>query len=506
MLRAKILKDTAMLNAASIIGQGITIGQSLLVMRFLGPDALGVWSGLSILLTYSLYAGLGIDYALGIRLPYYQGQGNVEREIKIADTVYVAWSGITLLLVLCMLGYALLAQQLTSIERLGLASISGLILLEQQMRFWGRWQTASRKDFTLFSLLSILKATISFCIIVPLAYFFSVSGVMVGTLLVAAVMAVVWQFKTPYRLHWQLSGEVLWEMLRIGFPILLVALGGVLIQTVDRLLILRLLGTASLGYYGVTGLGGNILYGLLSQAGGAMSPHMAEAMGECSDSAPTLDKFLVKPTVIFACVAAILIMGLLFTIPPFVEWLLPQYLPGLSAFYFFVPGFFFLSIILSADNLLNVILIARRRQRWIVYIQAIAIVVELTFGVLFIRSGWGIAGVALASTLAYAVYGLTVLTLASMYIIPEKVTRLRFLADVMVPFVLATGASLLVYWVGQQWLSASLVLRLTIQLLLCGIASIPIMLWLNTRVELWHEIAPLITAIRRRVCALIPTL
>ena len=48
---------------------------------------------------------------------------------------------------------------------------------------------------------------------------------------------------------------------------MLVVLGGVLIEIVDRLIILNLLGVTSLGYYGITSFGGVSAYRLLAQAG-----------------------------------------------------------------------------------------------------------------------------------------------------------------------------------------------------------------------------------------------
>jgi hypothetical protein len=77
-------------------------------------------------------------------------------------------------------------------------------------------------------------------------------------------------------------------------------------------LILSFLGPVSLGYYGVTSLGGNALYGMLSQAGGAISVHISEDFGRNNDFAPALKKYLVKPTLIFSYIITGLFIVLLF--------------------------------------------------------------------------------------------------------------------------------------------------------------------------------------------------
>ena len=76
----------------------------------------------------------------------------------------------------------------------------------------------------------------------------------------------------------------------------LVALGTGIIQT-DRIVILPLLGAQSLGYYGVTSLGGGAVYGLIAQAGSVMGPHITVEMGRSSDSPRALKRFLVTPTI-----------------------------------------------------------------------------------------------------------------------------------------------------------------------------------------------------------------
>ena len=91
MLRYKIARDTLLLNAGSVVSQGLMMLQALLIMRLLDPGVYGVWLGLNILLTYGAYANLGLEYGLGVRLPYYSGQGNREREGQVEDTVYVGW-------------------------------------------------------------------------------------------------------------------------------------------------------------------------------------------------------------------------------------------------------------------------------------------------------------------------------------------------------------------------------------------------------------------------------
>ena len=496
--KLKILKDTASLNIALIIAQGLGVLQTLIIMRFLDPTMYGLWLGLMILLSYSGYVHMGMEHGMCVRLLYHQGQGNETRVTQIQDTTFTMWSGLSLMVAFCVLGYALLIPQGSFVEKRGLIIISGLIIFEQQIAFLGRWQTAFLKDFTLFSISNILRAILSISILIPLAYFYNVSGVMVGAFIVAGIMLMFWWLKTSYRPRIRVSWDALWEILRIGFPILLLVLGGALIETVDRLIVLNLLGAASLGFYGITAFGGNSVYRLLAQAGGSMGPHMVEEMGLNNDDPQSLLKYLIKPTLIFSYISITLIAFLIFVVSFFVEWMLSRYLPGMIAFYIFTPGFFFLSIILTANNILNLILIARRQQRFVVYIQGMAIVIEVFLAILFIHLGWNIEGVALASALTCAFYGLFILYLAAHYVILDLRERLRFLGSVLMPFLYAIAVVPSVLWMGRQLIPESSLGRLAFQCALTALLFIPLFYYLNKKIDLKQELGPFITAVRNR--------
>lgn len=496
--KIKILKDTASLNIALIIGQGLAILQTLIIMRFLDPAMYGLWLGLIILLNYGGYVHMGMEYGMALRLLYYKGQGNVARVVQIQDTVFTMWTGLSLIFAFCVFVYALFVPQTSSVQEIGLIIISGLIIFEQQIAFLARWEISFLKDFSLLSISNILRAGLSFILFVPLAYFFNVIGVMIGAFIVSGIMLIFWWIKTTYRPQIRLSGDVLLEILRIGFPILLVVLGGMMIETVDRLVILSFLGAASLGCYGITSFGGASVYRLLGQAGGSIAPHMVEEMGSNNDEPQSLLKYLIKPTLIFSYISVVLITFLIFVVSFLVEWMLPRYLPGMQAFYIFTPGFFFLSITLTASNILNVILIARRQQRFVVYIQYIAIAIEVLMAICLIRLGWNIAGVALASALTCAFYGLSILYLAAHYVIPGQRERFRFFGSVLMPFMYGFVVVSLVIYLGKRIIPESSLGRLILQCSFAALLYSPPFYYLNKKINLMRELGPFITAVKSK--------
>lgn len=496
--KVKIIKDTASLNIALVISQVLSILQSFVIMRFLDPAMYGVWLGFMILLNYASFVHLGITYGMVIRMLFHKGQGNEEAVQKIQDTGFTVWTGLAVAFSLGVLVYLFFIPNVSAFQKCSFVIISILIILEQQITFLIQWQSSYLKDFKLVSLGNIYRAVLSFVLFVPLAYFYNVIGVMIGSLCVSGFITIYWWRKTTYRPRIRFHFASLWEVMRIGFPILLVVLGGVVIQNVDRLVILNMLGTVFLGYYGITALGGSSVYSLLGQAGSSIAPHMIEDFGRNNESAPALHKYLTKPTLIFSYFAVFLISGLLLFVPFIVELVLPRYIPGINAFYIMIPGYFFLSIILTANNILNVMLAAYHKQRFVIYIQAAAILIEIGLSILFVRIGWGIEGVALASTITSAFYGLSILYATSYYVIPDLKQRLAFVGSIMLPFLYALVFLPAALWLGKQIIHDNKIIRFTIQCVLTLVFYLPMFYYLNRKSNIVKEFAPFVQGIRKK--------
>ena len=499
-LQLKITKDSIIINVASILSQLLVFLQTILVMRMLNPELYGIWIGLNILLSYGGFANLGLEYVFQIRYPYYQGKEDRDKCASIADTVYSAWTLATVVYVIGILIYVLLFPQPSQIILWGLLAIAVLIVLEQQIAFQNRWITAGEKNFALSGYISILRNAASFFIVVPLVYFFSVEGLMTGSVLVSAIVLLTWNIKTSFKFNWKPSFSTLKEMTLIGIPGFLISTVNSFMKTADRLLVVTLLGAVSLGYYGIVAMGGSFLYMILAQAGGVMVPHMVEHMGKNNDCAQSLEKYLIRPTLIFSYASSIFLVICFFAIPLFVELLLPKYLPGLDAFYAFLPGFFPLSVMLAANNILYLVLIPRNQQRYIVYLQMAAAVIQIGLTVLFINLKWGIVGVALAVTMASAFWGFSMLFLSVKYVLPENNKRLSFAAAVFKPFLYVLCCLSGVYLLQSQWHFSHPFILVLVKFILGLFIIAPLLYYMNKKTAIADLLAPLLTGIRRNLC------
>ena len=452
----KVLRDTAMLNGAALVGQLASVAQSLIVMRFLEPATYGIWLGLTIILTYGGFAHFGAEHGMGIRLPYFRGKSQSARAKGMADSVFIAWTVSALVVAAGVAIFAVTSRSITPIVRQGLLAIALLVPLNQQATFYSRWQGAALIDFRLSSILSVVQSWTSLVLVSVLVVWLGLRGVMIAAVAVSLVVFLVWRRDTAYRFQGRWSKRLLLQALQIGLPMTLVVLGGGLIQTVDRIVILSLLGAQSLGFYGVTSLGGGIVYGLIAQAGSAMGPHITMEMGRSSDSPRALEKFLVTPTIVFAYVSTFAIALLIVVIPPLVSLLLPKYVPGLSAFLFYIPGFYFLSIILTANTILTLLLIARGKQRFVLYLQGSGIAIEAGLAFLLIKAGLGLRGAALGSTAAYAFYGIGILGFAAHQVLQSRREAVRLLGRVLTPAVVVFPTIIAVHIMTDTFMAGNL--------------------------------------------------
>lgn len=470
-LRRKIITDTLLLNGAAIFGQILGIAQRFLVMRVIAPEAFGLWLAALIVIGYASYSSVGLEHGMGVRVPYYKGKNDESAIERIRITVYSVWTMIAVLVAIGVATYA--AFQSRPELRWSFFAVAVLVLLEQQIQFFTRWHSSATQNFALITRLSVARAAMTFLLVVPLAYAFGLYGLVAGSVGGVAVTVILWRrFEAP-PLRFRVDREALNEVLRIGFPILVVVLLGGLIDSIDRAVIGLLLGATALGYYGVTTLGGASVYGLLAQAGSAMSPHMAADFGRSNDSPAALERYLVKPTILFATMAAMLVTGVMYFVPPVVRLFLPKYAPGLTAFYVYTPGFFFLALIITANNIVNLVLIAQRRQRLFVYLQAMAVLLEIGMAVGAIRGGFGMPGVAFASTFAYATYALTTVVLAAKFVLGTWSRIVAFVAKLLLPMAYLGLASLVIFQITRS--NLTIVQVAAVRLALFIIATTPLL-------------------------------
>jgi O-antigen/teichoic acid export membrane protein len=483
------VRDTALLSITSVVAQLLGMGQSILVMRFLSPHELGRWLALILLLSYAPYAHLGLEYGFTYLLPGRRARGEEGQAAALQDTAYRF--GVVLAVLYAVGAFLVGVYSFHGQLVFAIAFMAATVVLEQQSLFRGRWQESALIDFRTGSILGIARSALSFVLIVPLTAWLGLRGVVLGSFIASGALAALWRRRSGFVPGHRVDRGTLRELFRTGFPVLAIVLAGVGLRTIDRVLVVSMLGVTALAYYNVTGLGGNFVFGLLAQTGQAFTPHISREIGGGAEGRARLGSYLWRPTLILAYASVLGLLYLSFGVPFLVTLFLPHLKPGLPAFYWFVPGFFFLTIVETANSVANAILIEQRRQRLQVYLQVATLVLEALVCAGLIRAGWGIRGAAVASTLSYAVFGLGTVALAA-YLLTESVGRtVALIGRVVVPFVYGIGVGVGLFYLGQL-LPTRPFTGLALQLGACSLLVLPLLAAINRELPLAQFVRPII--------------
>jgi O-antigen/teichoic acid export membrane protein len=205
-----------------------------------------------------------------------------------------------------------------------------------------------------------------------------------------------------------LQKKNLGQLIKTGFPIMMLTMTFFLMHNIDKYLIFYLLGSTMTGYYGlaefITTMMHNVPYGI-SQV---LFPRMMQKFGRTKDKKQIEEYFTIPMQLLtFATPIA---LGLIFIN---MEWLLtlalPKYLPSLLTIKILVLGIFFSAIMKTPLD----IIILMNKQKVTLIIQFIILFLGAVADYFVIKAGYGISGVAMVTTLTFCVSAIIMVAYAS---------------------------------------------------------------------------------------------
>jgi O-antigen/teichoic acid export membrane protein len=200
-----------------------------------------------------------------------------------------------------------------------------------------------------------------------------------------------------------------------------------ILQSIDRIMIAKYLGLKALGFYSVALMSRNYSEGVSKNFNVVITPHFLEDYGK-TGNITTASKYLKTTAELMSSFMAYL-LGLVYIVAPiFVVYVLPDFTQGIAALkYMLLTTFFY-----TASPQSQHFLIAMNKQSRLIPIACFAIVINIIFNLIFLKHGFGITGVAAATTIASLVVFLISLLYALMHI--ENITKaLKFSILIMSP-------------------------------------------------------------------------
>ncbi|MFB3917624.1 MAG: oligosaccharide flippase family protein [Terriglobales bacterium] len=352
-------------------------------------------------MTYGPFLPLGVLNGMNREVPLLKGKGEpaaIERVRRVTLGFYA--------LVTVVAGMGLFAGACLAKDGITRSAIHCTTILFVSAQFYSYMQCYLVSDtrFREMSRHLLLLAALLPAMGVPLARALGLNGFILGQAATMFVVALLISYRARVAMVPKWNALELRRLVRIGFPIASVGLLWGLLMTVDRWIVLTLLGTTKLGYYSLEIMvfgAVNLLPGIISAQ---VYPRMAETFGK-TGTYDSLKKWIHGQILASTAITLVVVVAIYLVFPPVVRSFLPHYVEGIPAVKIALPGLLFLPVGGAWGNFLN----TADKQKYYLAIQAVALPVDVALSVVMVGLGLGINGVALAMTITLFLYSATLL-------------------------------------------------------------------------------------------------
>ena len=345
-----MLSGLGMILGSSYCDMLLGIVRGLLVMRAIGPTARGLMWLVHLFGRYLSNSHLGSLHGLSKELPIALGRDDHEDATHIEN---VGTTAVILLATLAsggMLAWALLGPGMQGPTRLTLAIGAGIILGGQAialyrvvLRAWG--------TYSVLAVAAMVMSLAQFGLIVGGALLFGLMGAMWGWLAAVTVSLVYFTIAGKFYIRPRLDRPMLWRLVRVGMPIAGVLFSGILLRTIDGVLVIRYFDAYHFGLYSVAMQIAAYLYRIPEAVGFVLMPRIWERYG--ADRRPeALRDYVIRPTLAAGLIMPI-IAGFVFIIMPvMINTIIPRFSPAIFAAQVLSLAAVFLALPVAADGAL----------------------------------------------------------------------------------------------------------------------------------------------------------
>lgn len=406
----KLVRDSLGFAASQFMVRAALIVRTALAARWLGPHAFGAWNALQLLMDYGILAPLGTQQGLDQLVPRRIVDGDPESLARIKR------AGITNILVTTLLfcaGWLLYFRgssgSLMRIWGLGGLALAMLIVV---LVNWASYHTGllrSHGNIRAVSLWFFTQGMIGALLGLALVRVIGVWGLLWGWVAGTAVAFTWtrWEARQIAPVQPTIAAESL-ALYKVGFPIFFFSGSALILRNLDRLIILRYLGTKDLGYYSLAVTAFTLLMYLPDSATYVLYPRLLQRFHAAGDRPEAVrDSALGVLRVLTTLTPALGALAFLAT-RDVILVVVPNFLSGAPA----VRVMCFAAGALCVSNVASVVLMTLGRQ---VLLMPVAVLSTATFALAdtaALRAGLGITGVAWATFAAYGLTGLALLWLA----------------------------------------------------------------------------------------------
>lgn len=431
----KIVRDFFGFATSQYIVRVLLVLRGLIAARILGPASYGAWNGLMLVLDYGAISPLGTIQGLDQTVPPQIVAGDAARlrRLKRTGLFLVVAFGVVYSLV-CLVYFSRNAGQLRAFWHMtGIALILVATLL-QNVASYHMSVLRSHGNIRDVSLVFLIQAILGAALGIALLPFVGAWGLLYGWLAGSFAMLVYARGRghrevpiTPL-----VSRDAL-TLLAAGFPMFTYTGLTLLMRSLDRVVILRFLGTEALGYYGLGVMVMGMLLYLPDALGYVLYPRLLRdfhaAGGDPEAIRDPVERSMRAISLALPALCALAYIAA----DDVVIWMLPRFLPGVPT----VRVLCFAAAGLGLGGLSALVLMTVRRPRMVVGVSVTSVVLGLGLMIGAIHMRLGMIGVAWATLTSYALHSAGLLWFALANLHERPMRRIGFALRLFAPLAVA---------------------------------------------------------------------
>jgi O-antigen/teichoic acid export membrane protein len=431
---SKTLANVVYVFAADVVVKLVTATTTFVLARLLAPADYGVWITLALVVSYAPIVSLGSVETLVKEYPYHIGRGDKTAATRVERAVLGAIVLASVVLVVggfavsTLVGGALSPESVRLIRFMLLAAALTFVSAFYANRF------AAHQRFDLVSLVNGWRAIVTGACLVALTWLWGLNGTVAGFIVAELAICVsswVLSVRQCGRLTASYDLRLIWNVVRIGFPITLIWWAFIIQSTADRLISIAMLGEEATGFYGLGLSLVSLLVLLPITLSRVLYPKVSEKTGQTSEP-HALRRLIVIPSQALSVLIPAAIGLLVIAAPIVYKQLLPKYGPGLASAQILLLGSFFICIVRTGMNYL----IAVNRQHTIVKYVLVCMAINIVGNIVLVKSGFGIEGIALGSSVSSCILATLVWLAVFKQLGDVRVVQLKELGLLYLPYLI----------------------------------------------------------------------
>jgi len=429
----KFVRDSLGFTLAQYALRVLLMLRGIVAARLLGPMSYGAWNALQLIMDYGAFSTLGTQQGLDQAVPariVEANAANLER-LKRAGLFNIV------LMSVLFAGGSLLFLVARDSKILGFWGVGGaaLALTCVVLTNISNFHTTllrSHGDIGAVSLWFLIQgaigAILGLALIPSMGVWGLLTGWVVGTAASTLFVRIIGRKVVPLMPRPSFDGLAL---VRVGFPMFVFMGSALVMRSIDRVIILKFLGTTALGYYSLAVMALTFMLYLPDSIAFVLYPRLLLDFRR-GDNHPEVIRPRVERSLRALAVVMPGLCGIAFLVArEAVMAVLPRFVLGVTATRVLCFG----AAALSLGNLSSIVLMTLGRQNVLVPAALAMTAIGAGLDILAVRAGFDISGVARATLVTYTVNGTLLLWLACRGLRIEGRHRARLIGSALVPLV-----------------------------------------------------------------------